>query len=59
MKIVIDIPDEQQYQEPYSRFDNRDGYNNPCEYCMNNPKNNKFATGFCNCALPALMNPMY
>lgn len=33
--------------------------NNPCENCPNNPKNNPFSSGFCNCALPALMNPMY
>ena len=33
--------------------------NNPCEHCPNNPKNNPFSSGFCNCALPALTNPMY
>ena len=25
-----------------------------CDNCMNNPKNNPYATGFCNCALPAM-----
>ena len=25
-----------------------------CDNCMNNPKNNPFASGFCNCALPAM-----
>lgn len=33
--------------------------NNPCETCMNNPKNNPHASGVCNCALPALLNPMF
>lgn len=33
--------------------------NNPCEHCANNPKNNPHSSGFCNCALPALMNPMF
>lgn len=33
--------------------------NNPCENCPNNPKNNPFSSGFCNCALPALSNPIY
>ena len=33
--------------------------NNPCEHCPNNPKNNPFSSGFCNCALPALSNPIY
>jgi hypothetical protein len=35
------------------------GTGNPCEHCPNNPKNNPFSSGFCNCALPSLMNPMY
>ena len=25
-----------------------------CDNCMNNPKNNPYASGFCNCALPAI-----
>ena len=33
--------------------------NNPCDNCPNNPKNNPFSSGFCNCAIPALTNPMY
>lgn len=33
--------------------------NNPCDNCPNNPKNNPFSSGFCNCAIPALNNPMY
>ena len=55
---------------PASVFDNIDpnstGFggkfnmgNNPCDNCPNNPKNNPFSSGFCNCALPALTNPMY
>lgn len=35
------------------------GTGNPCENCPNNPKNNPFSSGFCNCALPSLMNPIY
>ena len=55
---------------PASRFENIDPnstvvggkYNmgdNPCEHCPNNPKNNPASSGFCNCALPALLNPIY
>ena len=55
---------------PTSKFENIDpnstGFggkfnmdNNPCEHCPNNPKNNPFSSGFCNCALPALSNPIY
>ena len=39
-----------------------DPYNNnynPCEFCMNNPKNNKYASGICHCALPAMHNIIY
>lgn len=50
---------------PASAFENIDpnsmgvGGNNTCEHCPNNPKNNPFSSGFCNCALPALSNPIY
>ena len=30
----------------------------PCTNCKNNPKNNPHASGICNCALPALHNPI-
>lgn len=40
-------------------FKPRFGTGNPCENCPNNPKNNPFSSGFCNCAIPALNNPMY
>lgn len=33
--------------------------NNPCEFCPNNPANNPYASGFCNCMLPYLNNPIY
>lgn len=33
--------------------------NNPCESCVNNPKNNPFSAGFCCCALPSLLSPIY
>ena len=29
-----------------------------CEKCNNNPKNNPNATGFCNCILPLLEQPI-
>jgi len=25
-----------------------------CDNCMNNPRNNPYASGFCNCALPTI-----
>ena len=28
-------------------------YTNPCLNCKNNPLNNPFASGFCNCSLPS------
>lgn len=31
-------------------------YNDPCENCMNNPKNNPNASGVCHCVLPAMRN---
>ena len=34
-------------------------YINPCEHCMNNPKNNRFASGICNCALPYMNSMIY
>lgn len=30
----------------------------PCENCNNNPINNTFASGICDCMLPALYNPI-
>lgn len=35
-------------QSPYYNFDFK-----CCEKCPNNPKNNPFATGVCNCAAPS------
>ena len=40
-------------------FKPRFGTGDPCENCPNNPKNNPHSSGFCNCALPSLMNPIY
>lgn len=34
-------------------------YINPCEHCMNNPKNNRFASGICHCALPYMNSMIY
>ena len=46
MRIVIDIPE----------IEKKDGSNvysyDPCEKCMNNPRNNPYASGVCNCVLP-------
>lgn len=33
--------------------------NDPCRNCPNNPTNNPHASGFCNCMLPYLNNPIY
>lgn len=30
----------------------------PCQFCQNNPAVNRLASGICNCALPALANPI-
>lgn len=53
MKITIDIPDT----SPSGLFFNEQTYRNPCERCMNNPKNNPNASGMCNCALPYMNGP--
>ena len=37
---------------PVVIYEHKDHSNDPCWNCPNNPKNNKFASGFCNCALP-------
>lgn len=34
-------------------------YRDPCKFCNNNPINNPYTSGICNCALPALANPMF
>ena len=34
-------------------------YNDPCQFCQNNPAVNPHASGVCNCALPALANPIW
>lgn len=31
----------------------------PCLNCSNNPANNPFASGICNCALPSMYNVRY
>ena len=31
---------------------------NPCEKCLNNPKNNPNASGICYCAAPHFANPI-
>ena len=40
-------------------FKPRFGTGDPYENCPNNPKNNPHSSGFCNCALASLMNPIY
>lgn len=66
-KITIIIEDDgtaQGLSFPHTGWDNdpwthRRGYANPCEHCNNNPAVNPHASGICNCALPALANPIY
>ena len=62
-KIIITIEDDEGTPYvpvlPNSGWLEKPYYNDPCANCPNNPMNNPHATGFCNCALPALMNPIY
>ena len=63
MRIVIDIdplPEQEQWGYQYSPGTaiQPKPYVNPCIACSNNPQNNPLATGFCNCALPAMLNPV-
>ena len=51
-KLIITIE-----QEPNVIIDKRE-YKNPCEGCPNNPQNNPFASGYCNCVLPYIANPV-
>lgn len=36
-----------------------DYYNDPCANCPNNPRNNPFASGICNCVLPYMNQIVY
>ena len=47
----IDLPDWIN-----NNYRNIDGYYDPCYNCRNNPKNNPYASGFCNCSLPNNIN---
>ena len=62
-KITITIEDDGTVQglnfPEYGGYPARQYYNDPCEFCQNNPKNNPYASGICSCALPALANPMF
>lgn len=49
-KIMKKYPYYPEQQNNYQLIQNNFKY---CEKCPNNPKNNPFATGVCNCALPA------
>lgn len=51
--IIIDDENEEYSSESFV------AHSNPCEYCNNNPKNNKLASGVCNCVLPYLNNVTY
>lgn len=54
--VPKDLMNEQLLKDTFKpRFCSED----PCENCPNNPKNNPHSSGFCNCALPSLMNPIY
>jgi hypothetical protein len=50
-KITIEFDEE--WQAPYNLI--TPVSNNPCESCNNNTKNNPYASGICNCALPYLV----
>lgn len=52
--IIIDDEDGWKYEgQTYT------SYSDPCEFCPNNPKNNKFASGVCSCTLPYLNQVIY
>ena len=53
-KITIIVDDE----DSFSGNILNNIYYNPCENCMNNPKNNPNASGICCCSLPDLYNPV-
>lgn len=50
-KITIEFDED--WQAPYNLTEPKS--NDPCEFCNNNPKNNPYASGICNCALPYLV----
>ena len=61
-KITITIEEDEDKQMIPWTWDNwgkQQGYVDPCANCSNNPINNPHASGMCNCALPALCNPIY
>lgn len=54
-RIIIIEDDNYQYQE----VESFKAYSNPCEHCPNNPANNQYASGVCNCVLPYMNNTIY
>lgn len=52
-KITITINNPVRNNWLYDTYYDLNGYNDPCYYCGNNPKNNPNASGFCNCSLPS------
>jgi len=54
-KITIEF--DENWQEPYNLV--KPKKYDPCANCSNNPLNNPYASGFCNCVLPYLNNPIY
>ena len=56
MKITIEF--DENWQAPYNLVQPQ-GYYDPCEHCMNNPKSNPNASGVCSCALPDLYRVRY
>lgn len=60
INVHIKLDDYRTYDFIGNNFmKNKRRYHDPCENCPNNPLNNPFSSGFCNCALPALMNPIF
>ena len=54
-RIIINFDED--WQNPYNFRKPREY--DPCEWCMNNPKNNPNASGICSCALPDLCRKIY
>ena len=48
-------PEKVEYVPVFIGHDSFDSFDSdPCRFCNNNPRNNPFASGICNCVLPYL-----
>ena len=57
--IIPNVPRIEDLSQPNTAWKYHRGYVDPCKDCPNNPSNNPYANGFCCCALPSLLNPMF